>query len=244
MKRSVLILQARMGSQRLPGKSLMDLAGAPMTARIIERIKRCQNIHEIVLATTRQGIDDTLAKIAEEYQVGLFRGEEHDLVDRYYQAAREFNADIVLRLPADNPVSEPSEIDRCVGAHLSNKAHFTSNITSFFGNGYPDGIGIEVFDIDVLEDIWKREKNPMLREHVALNFVDYYNDCAVQPERYFVETLQCPISFRRPDLKLDVNELHEYLYFKDMYDDLYSVNPDFGILDIIRWHDARFKIDH
>ena len=235
----MLIIQARMGSTRLPGKSLMDLAGAPLVGRMLERVKRCSAPDEIVLATTDTVGDDRLAALASQYGVGLFRGSKEDLVDRYFQAARAFQADIVLRLPGDNPTPEPSEIDRCIAAHGDNDAHFTSNITHFFGNGYPDGIGIEAFDLGVLADVWERERDPSRREHVALNFVDYSQDRAIQPERYRVATFACPAAFRRPDLKLDVNFQDEYAYFKELYEALYPANPAFGICDIIRWHDAR-----
>jgi spore coat polysaccharide biosynthesis protein SpsF len=228
-----------MGSVRLPGKSLMDLAGAPLVGRILERVKRCRRVDEIVLATPDTPSDDQLAALGPAYGVGLFRGSENDLVDRYYQAARAFRADIVLRLPADNPTSEPSEIDRCVDAHAANDADFTSNITHFFGNNYPDGIGIEAFDVDALANVWRTEQDPLRREHVGANFVDYAADRAVQPDRYKVATIQCPWQFARPDLKLDVNLADEFAYFRDMYEALYPANPEFGILDIIHWHDAR-----
>ena len=100
----VLILQARMGSARLPGKSMLGLAGAPLLARILERVRRSSQVHRIVVATTRNSEDDVLAGLAADQGVAAFRGAENDLVDRYYQAARAFGADAIVRLPADNAV--------------------------------------------------------------------------------------------------------------------------------------------
>ena len=95
--RIVLIIQARMGSSRLPGKSMLPLAGNPLVSAILERVKRVQNINNIVLATSHKGEDDVLAKLAFDNGVETFRGSENDLVDRYYQCAKSFNADVVLR---------------------------------------------------------------------------------------------------------------------------------------------------
>src|SRR5262245_19029581 len=117
--RVVMILQARMGSTRLPGKSMMHLAGAPLLARILERVRRCTIIDQIVLATTRESEDDALEDIARSYGVSTFRGSKDDLLDRYYQAAKAFRADLIVREPADNPVPEPAEIDRIIKYHLN-----------------------------------------------------------------------------------------------------------------------------
>jgi spore coat polysaccharide biosynthesis protein SpsF len=230
-----------MGSTRLPGKSLLDLAGAPLVGRILERVKRCETVSEIVLATPDARSDDPLAALAGTYGVRLFRGSENDLVDRFYRCATECRADVVLRLPGDNPVPEPREIDRLVRFHLSGDATFSSNITHFMGNGYPDGIGIEAFDSEALEEIWRSEKDPLKREHVAANFIDYASGRPANPARYTVRTPLCPAEYRRPDLTLDVNTAEEYLYMKSLYEYLYPNNPVFGIEDIITWHDSITK---
>jgi len=239
MANILMIIQARMGSTRLPGKSLMDLAGAPLVGRILERVNRCESVSEIVLATPATAADDPLAALADAYGVVSFRGSENDLVDRYYQCAKERKADVVLRLPGDNPVPEPREIDRLVRLHLDSKAVFSSNITHFMGNGYPDGIGIEAFAYSALEEIWRTETDAHKREHVATNFIDYASGIPANPLRYPVQTPQCPSEYCRPDLALDVNTEEEYFYIRRMYQDLYPQNPRFGIEDIIIWHDAK-----
>ncbi|MBF0341654.1 MAG: hypothetical protein HQL95_11930 [Magnetococcales bacterium] len=240
-RRVVLILQARMGSTRLPGKSMMDCAGAPLVGRIVERLKRCRQLHEIVLATTCKEEDKVLCDLAHTYQVACFQGSENDLVDRYYQAALWQHADVVVRLPADNPVPEPSEIDRIVAFHLQGEFHFSSNLAQVFGNGYPDGIGAEVFDFSSLEMIWKDRADEKKREHLHLNFFDYGTQTPVNPERFRVGTVPCPLEFRRPDLVLDVNTLEQYQFMSALYQALYPVNANFHITDIIRWYDTRYK---
>jgi len=238
--RVVLILQARMGSTRLPGKSMMDLAGAPLVGRILERVRRCKQVCRIVLATTQRSEDDRLAQLAITYGATPFRGAENDLVDRYFQAAKATGADVIVRLPADNPVPEPSEIDRIVEYHLRGASEFSSNLSQVFGNGYPDGIGAEVFNIEVLEEVWREVADPHRREHPHLNFFDYKTQQPAAPNRYRVGTVRCPAEFARPDLVLDVNTADEYRLMADLYQVLYPGNPQFGIRDIVRWWDARF----
>ncbi|MEO5331170.1 MAG: hypothetical protein H7839_04040 [Magnetococcus sp. YQC-5] len=240
-RRVVLILQARMGSTRLPGKSMMDCAGAPLVGRIIERVKRCQQLHEIVLATTSKDEDQVLCDLAQAYQISSFQGAENDLVDRYYQAALQYRADVVVRLPADNAVPEPSEIDRIVKFHLQGKFDFCSNLAQIFDSGYPDGIGAEVFDFSSLEIIWKEKSDLKKREHVHLNFFDYSTQMPTDPERFSVGTLPCPAEFRRPDLVLDVNTLDQLGFIKSLYEYLYPINSNFSIVDIINWYDNIYK---
>src|SRR4051812_4470694 len=139
-KRVVLIIQARMGSTRLPGKSMMELAGAPLVGRILERVKRCQRLDGIVLAIPDTEADSVLGQLGRDYGVDVFAGSENDLVERYYQAALASRADIVGRLPADNATPEPLEIDRIVAHHLSlGRPGFSSNLSVIDDSGYPDG---------------------------------------------------------------------------------------------------------
>jgi spore coat polysaccharide biosynthesis protein SpsF len=240
-RRTVLIIQARMGSTRLPGKSMLDLAGAPLLDRLLERACRTSTVDEIVVATTQEAEDDVLEAVARGRGVAAFRGATSDLVGRYHDAARAFRADVVIRLPADNPVVEPKEIDRIVGYHASGAADFATNISQVFGNGYPDGIGAEVFAFDVLADVHGRCHDPVAREHVHRSFFDYATGEPADPGRYSVGTVACPEQFRRPDLVLDVNTREEYEFMKRLYDELYPQNPSFHITDIIRWVDGDTK---
>ncbi len=230
----VLILQARMGSTRLPGKSMMDLAGAPLVGRIIERVKRCKRVDEIVLATTRKAEDDVLEELARSYGISVFRGSENDLVDRYYQAAKVFNADVIVRVPADNPAAEPSEIDRVILYHLQSDNDFSTNYPDVLDNGYPDGIGAEVFNFEALERVWETATDPRNREHPHTNFYEH-------PERFKVGTIECPPEFRRPDLVLDVNTREEYEFMAELYEYLYPRNPQFHITDVIEWYDNVYQ---
>ena len=239
-----MVVQARMGSTRLPGKSMMPLAGEPLVGRILERLKRCRAPDQIVLATTEKPEDDVLAALADGNGVAHFRGAESDLVARCYGAAERFDAEIVVRFPADNPCPEPAEIDRIVDAHEFGQGVFTSNLSPMLDNGYPDGIGAEVFDFTTLAEIQQSCADPFKREHLHLNVFDYKSQTVVNPDRYRVKTIPCPAAFRRPDLVLDVNTQEEYAFMAALYAYLYPRNPRFHITDIIAWYDAVYRPAH
>ena len=238
-KKVGLIIQARMGSKRLPGKSMMDLAGAPLVGRLIERVKRCQLINQIILAIPNTSENLVLAKLAEGYNINLFAGPEDDVLERYFQAAVKFSIDLICRIPADNPVPEPSEIDRIISYHLSQGVKgFSSNLAEIWGSGYPDGIGAEVFDFQLLADSRSSFFNASKREHVHLNFFDYTSGLPVNTAWCPIQTIQCPVEFRRPDLILDVNTIEQYIFMSNLYKSLYPINPNFHIRDIINWYDS------
>lgn len=226
-----------MGSTRLPGKSMMDLAGKPLVGRIIERTKRCSLVDDVVLATTQKPEDDPLAALGAEFEVPVFRGAENDLVKRYLDAATAHSADLIIRLPADNVAPEPSEIDRLVTYHLDAGNAYSTNLVPIMNNGYPDGIGAEAIDPQALAWVAANVEDPRRREHPHLNFFDFDRDRPADPERFKVGTPECPNEFRRPDLVLDVNTPEQFAYCKAMYEALYPANPKFHITDVIAWHD-------
>lgn len=239
--RVVLIIQARMGSSRLPGKSMMDLAGAPLVGRILERVKRCTKLDDIVLAIPDTEKDRVLLRLGESYGVNVFAGSENDLVERYFQAALWSKAEIVGRLPADNATPEPGEIDRIVDYHLTlGRRGFSSNLSVIGDSEYPDGIGAEMFDFSLLAEARERHNDPRQREHVHLNFYDYSAQTAVDSAWCPVNTIKCPKEFRRPDLILDVNTQEQYEFMRQLYEYLYPRLPQFHVTDTIRWYDDVF----
>lgn len=240
--RVVLIIQARMGSSRLPGKSVMDLAGAPLVGRILERVNRCQRLDEIVLAIPDTSRDAILGDIGRRHGVTVYAGSEDDVLERYYQSAVASRATIVGRLPADNATPEPSEIDRIVEHHLSlGRPGFSSNLSVIADSGYPDGIGAEMFDFRLLAEARERHPGKTEREHVHRNFFDYGTQTPVDASWCPISTVPCPMAFRRPDLVLDVNTQAQYEFMRQLYEDLYPKNPRFHITDIIRWYDTVYQ---
>ena len=235
------IVQARMGSTRLPGKSLMLLAGKPLVGRVIERIRTATKIDKLILAIPDNIENNPLETLGKSYGVQIFRGSEIDLVDRYYNAAKNLSCKYVVRIPADNPVPQGSEIDRIIDHHLSlNRPGFSSNLAEIYGSRYPDGIGAEIFDFELLEEISADFSDSKKREHVHLNFFDYATQKAVDENWCPISTVQCPSDFARPDIILDVNTQIQFEYMANLYKELYPSNPNFNIKDIIKWHDKHY----
>ena len=162
--RVVAILQARMGSARLPGKVLMDLGGRSALARVISRVCRAELIDEIVVATTDSGGDEPI--VAESARLGVccFRGSETDVLDRYYRTARAFEAATVIRITADCPLIDPELVDAAIKTFRESSADYVSNGIE---NTYPRGLDVEVFTAEALTQAWENARTPYEREHVT-----------------------------------------------------------------------------
>ena len=238
-KKCVLIIQARIGSTRFPKKVLAKINGTTLIEQIIYRVKKAKKIDEIVLATTKKKEDDILCRIAEKNKISFFRGSENDLVDRYYNAAIYFKAKFILRLPADNPIPEPKEYDRLIKYHLNSNNDFSSNICNFKKNGYPDGIGVEIFNFKAIEKIWNFQKNNNFREHVTLNFYDYNKKKPYSRFNFKLGTVKCPKYISRPEMVLDVNYKKDLLLIRKIYN-FFKKNKDFSIKDVINWYDRNY----
>jgi spore coat polysaccharide biosynthesis protein SpsF len=164
----VAIIQARMGSTRLPGKVLKDLAGEPMLARVVNRVRQARRVDETVVATSDLPGDDALTRFCEERGFPCFRGSENDVLDRYYRAAAAHRAEAVVRITSDCPLIDPGIIDRGVGEFLALQPAVEYLTNSYPKDTFPRGLDIEVIRFDCLERAWKEDANPAWREHVSM----------------------------------------------------------------------------
>ena len=238
MAKVVLIIQARMSSTRLPGKSMMPLADKPLVYRMVERLKNCKKIDEIVLATSDQPEDQVLVELAKELQVSYFQGNLLDVRDRYLKTAEKFQADFILRIPADNPMHDSNEIDKLVEFHLEhNPSGFSSNLAQVNNSGYLDGIGAEIFSTKLLQESVARSSSDTVKEHVHRNFFDYSSQTPVDSSWCPIASPKAPAELRRPDIILDVNTMDDYTKIKRIYDNLYPKNPNFTTVDVINFLD-------
>jgi spore coat polysaccharide biosynthesis protein SpsF len=166
-QRVIGIIQGRMSSSRLPGKILADIAGGAMLSRVYVRTSRAATVTETVFATTTDSSDDPVAEYCDFGGIPFTRGELHDVLDRYYQTAKDFKADVVLRITADCPVIDPGLIDDCVNTLLEGEYDFVCNrLPPPFCRTYPIGLDTEVCTFDALETAWKDAKETFHREHV------------------------------------------------------------------------------
>ena len=165
--RVVAIIQARMSSSRLPGKVLLDIAGQPMLVRVVERTSRAASVDQVLVATTTDASDDPVAARCDSMGILYTRGSLHDVLDRYHQAAKETQADVVVRITGDCPVIDPDLIDDCVNTLLDGSYDFTCNrLPPPFTRTYPIGLDTEVCTFTALEEAWNEATETFQREHV------------------------------------------------------------------------------
>lgn len=158
------IVQARMGSSRLPGKSIADVAGRPLLWHVVQRVRQAELVDAVIVATTDKASDDPIAEFCQREKIGCFRGSEEDVLDRFYKAARANQADSVVRITADCPLTDAAVIDKVIARFQKGDCDYAANILRYT---YPDGLDTEVFSFAVLERAWQEARKPAEREHVT-----------------------------------------------------------------------------
>lgn len=166
------IIQARMGSTRLPGKVMMDLGGKPVIEHVVDRLNKSQLIDKIIIATSNNPNNQPLIKFCQNFGINYFIGSEEDVLDRYYQTAIDNDIDledIIIRITSDCPLIDPFVVDSVIKEHISNKNDYTANVLECT---YPDGLDCEVFNFSALKEAWINGNLSSQREHVTLYIRD------------------------------------------------------------------------
>ena len=166
----VAIIQARMGSTRLPGKVLEDLAGRSMLSRVISRLRASQLIDDLVVATTVRATDDAIVEECRKCSVPSWRGDENDVLDRHFRAAESRGADVVVRITSDCPLIDPEVTDKTVRAFLRDRPDYASNTIM---RTYPRGLDTEVISGSALTRAWQEARQPYEREHVTPYIIEH-----------------------------------------------------------------------
>lgn len=217
----VIIIQARMESTRLPGKVMMRVLGRPLLSYLIERVRRVNNANEVVVATTEKEVDDVIEQYCQEKGVAVFRGNEENLLDRYSQAARIFEADPVVRITADCPLIDPEVIEKVIQFYLDHDYDYVGNTLTLT---FPRGMDTEVFSRKTLEMAAQQAKKDNEREHVTLYI--YKN-----PKQFKLANVPYEIDKSQYRLTVDTNE--DFKLIKEIIEKLYPINPKFSLEDII-----------
>lgn len=179
--KTVAIIQARLGSKRLPRKVLAEILGRPMLAVLLDRLRGAQSVDEFVIATTEQPHDAAVAELAAAEGVACYRGSEDDVLDRFYQAAKLHHADIVVRLTGDNPLMDADLVDWIVGEFRKQPIDYAAISHEL---GFPPGIGGEIFTMQALEGAWQQTSDAFRREHVTSFIYEH-------PDRFRCMKLGC-----------------------------------------------------
>lgn len=223
----VAIVQARMSSTRLPGKTMLDVLGKPLLFRQLERMEKAQLIDKIVVATSTREDDDAIVEFCSKYGYTCFRGSLNDLLDRHYQAAVRYDADVVLKIPSDCPLIDHRIIDLVIEEYLNNidKYDFVTNLKP---GSWPDGNDVEVMPIHTLEQAWIEAKSVNEREHTTPFITNAMNGFKIKNVSW--------------NSGLDYSATHrwtidypeDYQFIRRVYEELYPSNPDFSLNDILQ----------
>ncbi|WP_425449713.1 cytidylyltransferase domain-containing protein [Dethiothermospora halolimnae] len=225
MKKIVCIIQARMGSTRLPGKVIKKLSGKTVLSHVIDRVKQSKLIHDIVIATTENKKDSVIVEEAKKKHVKYLRGSEKDVLSRYYYAAKENNGDIVVRITSDCPLIDPLIIDKIIKKYKENEYNIITNGgNDLVERTYPRGLDVEVFSFDILKKAYLKAHKSYQREHVtpymyenSKNIYYFKNDIDYSKYRWTLDT--------KEDLQL----------IKNIYNNFYKGTHNFYFKDILKY---------
>lgn len=229
MRKVVAIIQARMGSTRLPGKVMKDLCGKTVLSHDIERISQSKLINEIVIATTTSEVDNIIVEEALFNNVKAYRGSEEDVLSRYYGAAIENGGDVVVRITSDCPLIDPFVVDEVIDCFLKNRYDLVTNAgLDLSQRTYPRGLDVEVFSMDILKQAHDKAKKLYQREHVTPYI--YENSTKI----YYYKN---SADYSKHRWTLDTNE--DFNLINEIYKELYRGKHDFYFKEIIALFDRR-----
>lgn len=220
----VIIVQARMGSSRLPGKILKEVLGKPLLSYEIERLKNVKLADELLIATTTNSLDQTVVDLCFKEKVVVFRGSEEDVLLRYHEAAKVSHADVIVRLTADCPLIDPKIVDEAIHLFLTHHPNYDylSNVQE---RTYPRGMDVEVFSRKSLEEAFRCAKVNEEREHVTLYFYRH-------PEKFRIMGFQTQEDHSH--LRLTVDTSHDFALIRQIIEHLYPAKPRFSLADILK----------
>jgi len=231
----LVVVQARTGSTRLPGKVLLPLAGKPLLGRMLERLRAAKTPFELMVATTTDPSDDPVAETAAAFETRVYRGHPTDLLERHLGAARLAGADVVVKIPSDCPLIAPEVVDHVLGAWLERGV---AERLDYLGNlhppTHPDGNDVEVMPLAALELAWREATRPFEREHTTPFLWD-------QPERFRLANVawETGLDYSKTH-RFTIDYPEDYALIRTVYDELCTAErPVFSLADILELVRAR-----
>ncbi|MDD5085611.1 MAG: glycosyltransferase family protein [Candidatus Omnitrophica bacterium] len=222
-RKVIAIVQARMGSTRLPGKVLIDIAEKPMLWHVLDRLRHAHFVHDVMVATSINKKDNAIERFCRVNNLNCYRGSEEDVLDRYYQAARVEKADIVVRITADCPLTDPKIVDKVISAYVKNAGSFQGS-SNVINRTYPRGLDTEVISFSALEQAWGKAKKPYQREHATTYIYEH-------PEEFKMYSVE-----NGEDLSLlrwTVDEESDLCFVREIYKRLWREGKVFLIRDVL-----------
>lgn len=218
----IAIIQARMGSTRLPGKVLKKIGDKTLLEYQVERVRRAKHIDLIVIATTMNPLDDKIEKLCQTLQLPVYRGPEHDVLTRYFEAATKWNASVIVRLTSDCPLIDPSVIDRVLKSYIT-KSNLYDYVSNTIKRTFPRGMDTEVFSFQALEKCFHQASEEE-REHVTSYILN-------NPTLFKLKNVTHIEDESRHRWTVDTRE--DFLLIQKIIQDLYPLKNDFSMLDVL-----------
>lgn len=222
MGRVAVIIQARMGSSRLPCKVMKSICGRTVLEHVILRVKQCKEVDDIIIATTTCDRDEAIANEAIRCGAKYFRGSENDVLSRYYLAAKENNADIIVRITSDCPLIDPIIADKVIQFYKNSEYDIVTNAgLDLSQRTFPRGLDVEVFSFSALEDAFNNADKEYQREHVTPYVYEHYKTGHFKNQA----------DFSKYRWTLDTDEDFELI--SKIYNYLYKGKHDFYLTEIL-----------
>lgn len=232
MKPFLVLIQARTGSSRLPGKVMMPLLGKTVLERMWERVTAARVPAQFGMIITQEASDDPIAELCEDLRILCYRGSTQDVLDRHYQAWRLWGGQAVVKIPSDCPLIDPKIIERVLNFYTEHVGQF-DYVSNLHPQSYPDGNDVEVMSAGALERAWKEAKEPFQREHTTPYLWD--NPAQFRIGNVLAETGDDLSQSHRWTL----DYLEDYKLIKAVFEELYPHDPLFGVEAIVNLVDSR-----
>ena len=222
----VAIIQARMGSTRLPGKVLRMLGNATVLAHVVRRVQAAANVDAVIVATTESPKDDSIADAAMRLGASVFRGSEEDVLSRYYFAGKEVSADVVVRVTSDCPLLDPEVLRAMVDKFLALKSEGATidYLSNTLVRTYPRGLDVEVFTFEALEFAHENARTPAEREHVT-PYIHHHS------EKFGIHQHRSKVDLSHYRWTLDTED--DFRLLKQVFDRLSGRQPYFATNDVL-----------
>jgi len=234
--KTIIIVQARMTSTRLPGKVLMEVRGKSLLEYQIERLRQVRLADELVIATTTNDTDQPIVELCERLGAAYYRGSEEDVLSRYYEAATQSGADVVVRVTSDCPLIDPGVMDEVIALYINNRDKY-DYVSNTLERTYPRGLDTEVFSMAALEKAYNEAREQPEREHVTL-FI--YR----RPEQFPLANSSSATDYSYHRWTVDTPE--DFALIKRIFMGLYPVNSRFTwleVLDLLKEHPEWIEIN-
>ncbi|HEY9002090.1 MAG TPA: glycosyltransferase family protein [Mucilaginibacter sp.] len=222
----VIVVQARMSSNRLPGKVMLPILGESLLYRMIERLKMIRHQAQIVIAIPEEAGDDIIEKEATKIGVPCFRGSLNNLLDRHYQVAKQYNADIILKIPSDCPLIDPRIIDQVLDFYFDHHGQYDF-VSNLHPASFPDGNDVEIMTMACIEKTWKEATRQLELEHTTPYIWE-------NPEKFRIgNVLYNTGKDYSMSHRFTIDYQADYDFIEAVFEELYPIKPDFSCEDIL-----------